>query len=81
VNRLSQALLYRKGASVTHIDLIKRTDIPAAFDERATLTQLLSYVRLTVHAKCGGLSESDAMRTPLDRSPAMSIAGLVSRLR
>lgn len=35
---------------MTHIDLSKRTHFPAAFDERATLTQLLSYVRLTVHS-------------------------------
>ena len=66
---------------MTHIDLNKRTDFPAAFDERATLTQLLSYVRLTVHAKCAGLSQSDAAQTPLPSSPAMSIAGLVSHLR
>ena len=66
---------------MTDIDLSKRTDFPTSFDERATLTQLLSYVRLTVHAKCVGLSESDAVQTPLESSPAMSIAGLVSHLR
>jgi uncharacterized damage-inducible protein DinB len=66
---------------VTHIDLSTRTTVPTAFDERATATQLLSYVRLTVHAKCVGLSQSDAVRTPLPSSPAMSIAGLVSHLR
>jgi uncharacterized damage-inducible protein DinB len=66
---------------VTHIDLSKRTAFPAAFDERTVLTQLLSYVRLTVHAKCVGLSQSDAVETPLSSSPAMSIAGLVSHLR
>ena len=66
---------------MTHIELNKRTDFPAAFDERAILTQLLSYVRLTVHAKCVGLSQSDAVQTPLPSSPAMSIAGLVSHLR
>lgn len=66
---------------MTYIDLSKRTDFPTAFDERATLTQLLSYVRLTVHAKCVGLSQSDAVQTPLESSPAMSIAGLVSHLR
>jgi hypothetical protein len=63
------------------MDLSSRTDLPAAFDERGTLTQLLSYVRLTVHAKCVGLSESDAVHPPLESSPAMSIAGLVSHLR
>lgn len=66
---------------MTYIDLSNRTDFPTAFDERATLTQLLSYVRLTVHAKCVGLSQSDAVQTPLESSPAMSIAGLVSHLR
>jgi len=63
------------------IDLSRRTDLPAASDERATLSQLLSYVRLTVHAKCVGLSQADAVQTPLPSSPAMSIAGLVSHLR
>jgi hypothetical protein len=53
----------RRGIPVTHIDLTKRTDFPATFDERATLTQLLSYLRLTVHAKCAGLSQPDAVRT------------------
>jgi uncharacterized damage-inducible protein DinB len=67
--------------SVARIDLSNRTDLPTAFDERATLTQLLDYVRLTVHAKCVGLSQSDAVQTPLPSSPAMSIAGLVSHLR
>ena len=66
---------------MTDIDLSNRTDSRAAFDERATLTQLLRYVRLTVHAKCVGLSQSDAVQTPLPSSPAMSIAGLVSHLR
>ena len=51
------------------IDLSTRTHVPTAFDERATLTQLLSYVRLTVHAKCVGLSQSDAVRTPLRAHP------------
>lgn len=66
---------------MSHVDPSKRTDFPTTPDERATLTQLLSYVRLTVHAKCLGLSQSDAVRTPLQSSPAMSIAGLVSHLR
>ena len=56
----------------------RRTDV---FDERTNLTQLLKYVRQTVHAKCEGLSQEDAVKTPLPTSPAMSIAGLVSHLR
>jgi len=59
----------------------RRTDFPDAFDERTNLTQLLKYVRATVHAKCEGLSQEDAVKTPLPESPAMSVAGLVSHLR
>ena len=66
---------------MTPIDLSNRTDLPATFDERATLFQFLRFVRLTVHAKCVGLSQADAVKTPLATSPAMSIAGLVSHLR
>src|SRR3954447_21013545 len=58
---------------MTDIDLSTRTDLPSAFDERATVTQLLRYVRLTVHAKCVGLSQSDAVQTPLETSPAWSV--------
>jgi uncharacterized damage-inducible protein DinB len=63
------------------MDLTNRTDLPAAFDERAIVTQFLQYVRLTVHAKCVDLSPSDAAETPLPGSSAMSVAGLVSHLR
>ena len=63
------------------MDLTNRTDLPAAFDERAIVTQFLRYVRLTVHAKCVELSPADAAATPLPGSPAMSVAGLVSHLR
>jgi uncharacterized damage-inducible protein DinB len=34
-----------------------------------------------VPAKCAGLSQSDAIKTPLPGSPAMSVAGLVSHIR
>ena len=63
------------------MDLTNRTDLPAAFDERAIVTQFLQYVRLTVHAKCVDLSSADAAETPLPGSPAMSVSGLVSHLR
>ena len=63
------------------MDLTNRTDLPASFDERAIVLQFLRYVRLTVHAKCADLSPSDAVKTPLPGSPAMSVAGLVSHLR
>ncbi|HEX6654928.1 MAG TPA: DUF664 domain-containing protein [Candidatus Limnocylindria bacterium] len=63
------------------MDLGGRTDFPATFDERSTLTQRLRYLRLTVQAKCAGLSQPDAVKTPLPGSPAMSVAGLVSHIR
>lgn len=66
---------------MTRVDLSSRTDFPAAFDERTTLSQFLQYVRLTVHAKCVDLSQSDAAKTPLPGSPAMSVTGVVSHLR
>jgi uncharacterized damage-inducible protein DinB len=58
-----------------------RTDAPAAWDERTTLTAMLDYVRATVRAKCTGLSDADARRAPLPASPLMSMSGLVSHLR
>ena len=57
------------------MDLSNRTDLPAAFDERAIVTQFLKYVRLTVHAKSVGLSPSDAAATPLPGSPAIIFLG------
>ncbi|OWA19262.1 mini-circle protein [Streptomyces sp. CS227] len=60
---------------------MSRTDTPPTFDERATLVTFLDYTRATVHAKCQGLSEEDAGRTPLPGSPLMSVAGLVSHVR
>jgi len=63
------------------MDLSNRFELPAAFDERTLLTRFLQRARLTVHAKCVGLVEADAAKTPLPGSPAMSITGLVSHLR
>ncbi|GII78637.1 hypothetical protein Sru01_36190 [Sphaerisporangium rufum] len=57
-----------------------RTDTPDTWDERATLTTMLDYVRATVHAKCAGVSEQDAARAPLPGSPLMTIKGLVSHV-
>jgi uncharacterized damage-inducible protein DinB len=56
-------------------------DIPATFDERTVLLTMLDYARDTVRAKCEGLSDADAHRTPLPGSPLISIAALVSHLR
>ena len=50
---------------MAQLDLSNRTDLPATFDERTTLTQFLRYVRLTVHAKCLDLAQSDAIKTLL----------------
>jgi uncharacterized damage-inducible protein DinB len=61
--------------------LDSRTDIPATWDERATLNAFLDYVRATVHAKCAGISDDDAKRAFLPTSPLMTIGGLVSHLR
>ena len=58
-----------------------RTDVPQTWDERATLTTMLGYVRATVRAKCEGLSDDLARRAPLSTSPLTSIHGLVSHLR
>ncbi|MBL7254031.1 DinB family protein [Paractinoplanes lichenicola] len=58
-----------------------RTDMPASWDERGTLTAMLDYARATVRAKCEGLSEDDARRAPLPTSPLTTIAGLVSHVR
>jgi uncharacterized damage-inducible protein DinB len=69
------------GALLPDIDLSHRFAIPAAFDERTILTRFLQRGRLTVHAKCLDLAQTDAAKTPLPESPAMSITGLVSHLR
>jgi uncharacterized damage-inducible protein DinB len=58
-----------------------RTDMPAQWDERSTLTAMLDYARATVRAKCEGISEQDARRAPLPTSPLMTVSGLVSHLR
>jgi uncharacterized damage-inducible protein DinB len=69
-------------ASASQVLAAGRTDdVPASWDERTTLTTFLAYARDTVHAKCAGLSDSDARRAPLPGSPLMTIAGLVSHLR
>lgn len=56
-------------------------DVPPSWDERATLTTMLDYVRDTMRVKCDGLSDAGARAAPLSTSPLMSIAGLVSHAR
>jgi uncharacterized damage-inducible protein DinB len=63
------------------IALRQRTDMPPAYDERTMLNTFLDYVRLTVHAKCVGLTDVDAGTAPLSTSPLISISGLVNHLR
>lgn len=70
-----------KARPVPNATLELRSDMPLAFDDRSLFTTHLDYVRLTVHAKCAGLVDSDAGRAPLATSPLTSISGLVSHLR
>jgi uncharacterized damage-inducible protein DinB len=60
---------------------VSRTDVPPAWDERATLTTFLDYVRATVRAKCEGVSEDGARAAPLPTSPLMTLSGLVNHVR
>ena len=57
-----------------------RTELPETWDERTILITFLDYARATVHAKCAGVSETDARRAP-PATPLMTISGLVSHLR
>jgi uncharacterized damage-inducible protein DinB len=59
---------------------VTRTDTPPTWDERTVLLTFLDYARATVHAKCEGLSDEDARKAPLPKSPLMTISGLVSHL-
>lgn len=58
-----------------------RTDVPSEWDERTMLTTFLDYARATVHAKCAGVTDSDARRAPLPGSPLTTMSSLVSHLR
>jgi uncharacterized damage-inducible protein DinB len=58
-----------------------RTDVPATWDERATLLAMLQYTREIAAAKCRGLSAANASATPLPTSPLTSIGGVVNHLR
>lgn len=58
-----------------------RTDSPPAWDERTQLTTFLDYTRATAVAKCEGLSQENAVRSPLPGSPLMTLAGVVNHLR
>lgn len=60
---------------------MNRSDTPATWDERATLTTFHQYARATAVYKCEGLSDADAVKTPLPTSPLMTANGLVNHLR
>jgi hypothetical protein len=60
---------------------VRVDDVPVSWDERTTLMTMLGYVRGTVHAKCAGISQADAVRVQLPGSPLMTVCGLVSHLR
>src|SRR5215475_6489576 len=53
---------------------------PFVADERTQLVGWLDLQRATVHTKCEGLSDTDAHRSVLPRSP-LTMAGAVSHLR
>jgi uncharacterized damage-inducible protein DinB len=65
----------------SNIDLASRTDYSPAADENSVTMQMLQYVRLTVHAKCVGLTQENAGVAPIPTSPLMTIAGLVNHVR
>ncbi|MEU1280872.1 DinB family protein [Streptomyces sp. NPDC005805] len=54
---------------------------PFTADERTQLMGWFQMQRAIVHYKCEGLSEEDAHRPVLPKSPLMTVAGLVSHLR
>ena len=58
-----------------------RSRPPLVADERTQLLGWLDLQRALVPWKCEGLGETDAHRTLLPTSPAMTVAGLVSHLR
>lgn len=58
-----------------------RSDLPDAWDERATLLAMLQYTRDTAAEKCRGLDAAGAAAAPLPGSPLMSIGGVVNHLR
>jgi uncharacterized damage-inducible protein DinB len=65
----------------TEIPDVRVDDVPASWDERTILLTMLAYVSDTVHAKCAGISQENAVLALLPSSPLMTICGLVSHLR
>lgn len=61
--------------------MTRTDDIPAAFDERTILVQMLHYTQDTAVIKVSGLSEELARTAPLPGSPLMSPANVLNHLR
>ncbi len=59
---------------------VERVDPPFLGDERTMFEGGIDFQRATVHLKCAGLSDEDAWRAPLPRSPLMTPGGVVSHL-
>jgi uncharacterized damage-inducible protein DinB len=56
-------------------------DIPASYDERSVLLQMLHYTQDTAVMKVTGLSQELARSAPLPGSPLMSAANVLNHLR
>jgi len=61
--------------------MARTDDIPAQFDERTILVQMLHYAQDTAVLKVSGLSEELARTAPLPGSPLMSPANILNHLR
>jgi uncharacterized damage-inducible protein DinB len=61
--------------------MTRTDDIPAAYDERSVLLQMLHYAQDTAVMKVSGLSQDLARTAPLPTSPLMSPANVLNHLR
>ncbi len=61
--------------------MTRTDDVPATFDERTVLLQMLHYVQDTAVMKVEGLDQELARATPLPSSPLMSAANVLNHLR
>lgn len=61
--------------------MARTDDIPATFDERSVLLQMLHYAQDTAVRKVSGLSQELARTAPLPGSPVMSPANILNHLR
>lgn len=61
--------------------MTRTDDIPATYDERTILLQMLHYTQDTAVIKVSGLSDEQARTAPLPTSPLMTPAGVMNHLR